>query len=89
MILQLSPLGKKVGALHLNKLDFPSAKDDFCQVWLKLTQFFFKFVNVFSQIFNYIPLEKFTTTTMTTTTDNGHILMRKAHVSTGSGEESC
>ena len=49
---------KKGGALHLNKLDFPSAKDDFCQVWLKLTQFFFKFVNVFSQFFLLHPLGK-------------------------------
>ena len=54
---------EKAGALHLNKLESPSFKDDMCQVWLKLAkQFprrrFFKFVNVFSQFRNYLPLGK-------------------------------
>ena len=33
---------KKGGALHLNKVDSPSAKDQFCQVWLKLVQWFWR-----------------------------------------------
>jgi hypothetical protein len=28
--------------LHLNKLQFPSLKDDLCQVWLKLAQWFWR-----------------------------------------------
>jgi hypothetical protein len=28
--------------LHLNKLEFPSPKDDLCQVWLKLAQRFWR-----------------------------------------------
>ena len=51
---------EKDGTLHLNQLDF---KNDFCDVWLKLSQWFwrrrfFNFVNVFSLIRNYLPLEK-------------------------------
>ena len=51
------------GAFHLNKLEFPSPKDDLCQVWLKLAQWFWrrrflKFINVFSLFRNYLPLEK-------------------------------
>ena len=54
---------EKGGALHLNKLESPSPKDALCQVWLKLTQWFWRrrflnFVNVFSQFRNYLPLEK-------------------------------
>ena len=54
---------EKGGALHLNKLESPSPKDALCQVWLKLAQLFwrrrfFKFVKVFSQFRNYLPLEK-------------------------------
>ena len=54
---------EKDGALHLNKLESPSPKDDLCQVWLKLAQLFlrrrfFKFVIVFLQFCNYLPLEK-------------------------------
>ena len=54
---------EKGGALHLNKLEFPSPKDALCQVWLKLAQWFwrkrfFNFVNVFSLFRNYLPLEK-------------------------------
>jgi hypothetical protein len=36
----LSPL--EMGyPLHLNKLESPSPKDDLCQVWLKLAQWFY------------------------------------------------
>ena len=46
-------LYKNVLVLHLNKLESPSPKDALCQVWLKLTQWFWgrrflNFVNVFS-----------------------------------------
>ena len=56
------PLGKD-GALHLNKLESPSPKDAFCQVWLKLAQWFwrrkiFNFINVSSLFRNYLRLEK-------------------------------
>ena len=57
-------------ALHLNKLISPSHKDALCQVWLKLAQWFWR---------RRWKCEKFTTTT--TTTDNGQILIRKAHLS--------
>ena len=33
---------EKGGALHLNKLESPSAKDALCQVWLKLAQWFWR-----------------------------------------------
>ena len=56
--------------LHLNKLEFPSPKDAFCQVWLKLAQWFWR---------RRWKCENVPTTT--TTTDNGHILIRKAHLS--------
>ena len=54
---------EKGRALHLNKLKFPSPNDTLCQVSLKLDQWFwrrwfFKFVNVFSQFCNHLPLEK-------------------------------
>ena len=54
---------KKGGALHLNKLESPSPKDALRQVGLKLAQWFWRrrflnFVNVFSLIRNYLPLEK-------------------------------
>ena len=54
---------EKRGALHLNKLDSSIPNDDLCQVWLKLAKGFwrrnfFKFVNVFSQFYNYLPLER-------------------------------
>ena len=66
---------EKDGALHLNKLESPTHKDDLCQVWLKLAQWFWR---------RRIKCEKFattTTTTTTTTTDNGQILIRNAHLS--------
>ena len=54
---------EKGGALHLNKLESPSPKDDLCQVWLKLAQWFCRrrflnFVNVFSLFRNYLPFWK-------------------------------
>ena len=50
-------------ALHLNKLESPLPRNALCQVWLKLAQWFWrrnfqKFVIVFSQFRNYLPLEK-------------------------------
>ena len=62
---------EKGGAL-LKKLESPSPKDALCQVWLKLAQWFWR---------RWWKCEKFTTTTMTPTTDNGQILIRKAHLS--------
>ena len=50
--------------LHLNKLESPLPRDALCQVWLKLTQWFWRniflynFVNVFLLFRNYLPLEK-------------------------------
>ena len=49
--------------LHLNKLESPSPKDALCQVWLQMAHWFwrrrfFNFVNVFSLLCNYLPLEK-------------------------------
>ena len=48
-------------AIHLNKIESSSLKEALCQVWLKLTQWFWKrfFVNVlvFSLFRNYLPLE--------------------------------
>ena len=54
---------EKGGALHWNKLESPTAKDALCQVWLNWPsgsgeEFFFYFVNVFTQFRNYLPLEK-------------------------------
>ena len=54
---------KEDRAVHLNKLDSPSAKDNFCQVWLKLTQWFWRrrvlqIVNVFLQFHYFLPLKK-------------------------------
>ena len=48
---------------QLNKLESPSSKSVLCQVWLKLTRWFwrrgfFNFVNVFSLFHNYLLLEK-------------------------------
>ena len=70
----LSPFRKGWG-LHLNKLEFLSPKDALCQVWLKLVQWFWR---------RRWKCEKFTTTTTTTTTrttENGQIVIRKAHFS--------
>ena len=54
---------EKDRALHLNKLESTSHKDALCQVWLKLALWFWRkrflnFINVFSLIRNYLPLEK-------------------------------
>ena len=50
-------------ALHFNKLESYSPKDDLCQIWLKLVQWFLRiifliFVNVFLLFRNYLSLEK-------------------------------
>ena len=42
---------EKGGALHLNKVEYPSPEDALCQVWLKLVQWFWRrrflnFVNI-------------------------------------------
>ena len=54
---------EKGRALHFNKTESPSPKDDLCQIWLKLAHWFrrrrfFNFVNVFSLFHNYFPLKK-------------------------------
>jgi hypothetical protein len=47
---------------QLNKLDFPPPKDDLCQVWLKLAQWFLRrFLNdhtLFSHFCDYLPFEE-------------------------------
>ena len=54
---------KRDRTLHLNKLGSPSPKGALCQVWLKLSQWFwsrrfFNFVKVFSLYYrNYLPLK--------------------------------
>ena len=44
---------KRGEVLHLNKLEFPSPKDVLCQVWVKLTQWFWerRFLNIILLIF--------------------------------------
>ena len=54
---------EKGGTFHLNKLESPWPKDAFCQVLLKLAQWFWRkgflnFFNVFSLFRKYLPLEK-------------------------------
>ena len=61
LFLNYLPL-EKGGALHLKKLETPSPKDALSQVWLKLSQWFWRrgflnFVNVFS-LFHKNPLGK-------------------------------
>ena len=63
---------EKDQALHLNNLESPLPKNALCQFWLKLDQWFWR---------RRWKCEKFTTTTTTMTTENGHILIRKAHLS--------
>jgi hypothetical protein len=48
---------------HLKKLESPTLKDDLCQVWLKLTQWFWRrrFLNdptPFLHFCDYFPFEK-------------------------------
>jgi hypothetical protein len=49
-------------ALYLNKLEFPSPKNDLYQVWLKLACWFWKRCSknfsLFLLFYNYLPLEK-------------------------------
>ena len=54
---------KKGGDVHLNKIESLSPNDALWQVWLELAQWFwrkrfFNFVNVFSLVCYYLPLEK-------------------------------
>ena len=55
------PLEKGV-ALHLKKIESPSSKDAFIQVWLKLVPWcwrrFLNFINVFTLFHDYLSLEK-------------------------------
>jgi hypothetical protein len=58
----LSPLGKGYPLL-LNKFEFPSPKDNLCQVWLKLAQWFWRrrFLNdptPFLHFCDYLPFEE-------------------------------
>ena len=59
---------EKSGVPYLNKIESPSPKDDLCQVWLKLAQWFFRIKE---------NVKKFMTMT-TTTTDNGQISIGKS-----------
>ena len=53
---------EKCGALHLNKSESHLPNDNLCQIWLKLTMWFWR---------RRWKCEKFTTTMTTMTTDNG------------------
>jgi hypothetical protein len=48
--------------LHLNKSESPLAKDDLCQVWLKLAQWFSRRIlndtTPFSHFCDYLPFEE-------------------------------
>ena len=62
LFLNYLPL-EKGGALHLNKVEYPSPKDALWQVLLKMAKWFWRrrflnFVNVFSLFRNYLPLGK-------------------------------
>jgi hypothetical protein len=50
---------EKGAALHFNKLESPHPKDNLCQVWLKLAQWFGRrrFLNIFT-IFLLSPLRE-------------------------------
>ena len=69
MILQEAhgPHGSSRRTVQINKLEFSSSKDALCQFWLKLVQWFWRTWKC-KQL-------------MTTTTDNGQILIRKVHSS--------
>jgi hypothetical protein len=54
---------EKNNSLHLNNLESPPLKDDLCQVWLKLAQWFWRrrFLNdptPFLHFCNYLPFEE-------------------------------
>ena len=62
LFLNYLPLEKGM-VLHLDKLEFPSPKDDLCRDWLKLTQWFWRkwflnFVNVFSLFVIFSPWKR-------------------------------
>ena len=67
LFLIMSPW-KRTGPFFWTKLESPSPKDALCQVWLTLTLWFWR---------RRWKCDKFTPTT--TTTDNGQILIGKAH----------
>ena len=76
---EINPL-EKGGALHMNKLESHSPKDTLCQVWLKLAQWFWRRRWICEKL-TPKPMTMSTSITMTTTTDNGQILIRKGHLS--------
>ena len=54
---------EKSGTLYLNKLESLLPKDDLCQDWLRLAQWFWRrrflnFINLYNLFSNYLPLEK-------------------------------
>jgi hypothetical protein len=54
---------EKGNPLHLNQREFPLPKDEFCQVWLKLAQWFWRrrFLNdpiPFLHFCDYLPFEE-------------------------------
>jgi hypothetical protein len=61
--LWLSPLWRGPGPLFVQKLEFPSSKDNLYQVWLNLVCWFWRrrFLNIFNVFLlfcYYVPLEK-------------------------------
>jgi hypothetical protein len=61
-LLLLSPLGKGLSP-SLNKFESTSSKDDLCQIWLKLAQWFWRkrFLNdliPFLHFCDYLPFEE-------------------------------
>jgi hypothetical protein len=60
-ILQLSPLREGLSPLFEQKFQSPSPKDDLCQIWLKLAQWFWRrFLNdptPFLHLCDYLPFE--------------------------------
>jgi hypothetical protein len=53
--------------LHLNKLESPSPRDDLCQVWLKLAQWFWRRIQKCKSLTDRL-------------TDDGQRVIRKAHL---------
>ena len=66
---------EKGRALYLNKLESPSPRHALCKVLLELAQWSWR---------RRRKCEKFTMTMTTMTTDNEQIVIRKAHLSSGS-----
>ena len=61
--------------LHLNKLESPLPRDAFCEFYLKLAQWFWR------RRWKCEKIRTTTTKTTTTSTDKGHIVFRKAYLS--------